>query len=200
MGYTHYWQVPGKEYDQKTWDTFIKDCKTLYKRMPAVDLSNYGVGDVQPLLLNGCYAHKNAVFSKSKICFNGTYTTKRRQITENKNKYWEDILGKDDPALGHETFIVLRKVGSVDQVIEDGDPRHFSFCKTARKPYDLMVTACLILYKHYFPEVRISSDGDIDEWKESFKFIAEVLPHGKEAGFELLMNESLFEEVTHVIG
>ena len=41
----------------------------------------------------------------------------------------------------------------------------WNFCKTARKPYDLLVVACLIAaYEHLGYEV--SSDGNYDDWKE----------------------------------
>ena len=46
----------------------------------------------------------------------------------------------------------------------------FSFCKTARKPYDIAVTACLIAFKKCFEyAVKISSDGDYKEWECGLK-------------------------------
>lgn len=58
---------------------------------------------------------------------------------------------------GHETFVLYR-AGS------DG----FEFCKTARKPYDLAVTACLLVYKHHSPDtIKVSSDGDAEDWVEA---------------------------------
>ncbi|PSR27615.1 MAG: hypothetical protein C7B46_19320 [Sulfobacillus benefaciens] len=42
----------------------------------------------------------------------------------------------------------------------------FSFCKTARKPYDVAVTAALIVIKHHLPTVRIMSDGNDDDWAD----------------------------------
>ncbi len=41
----------------------------------------------------------------------------------------------------------------------------FNFCKTARKPYDYMVIASLLLVEKHFPKkFEISSDGDVQEW------------------------------------
>lgn len=41
----------------------------------------------------------------------------------------------------------------------------FNFCKTARKPYDTCVTACLIVLKHYLGDnVDIGSDGERTDW------------------------------------
>jgi hypothetical protein len=60
-----------------------------------------------------------------------------------------------------------------------------------------MVKACLILYKYYFKEnVRIRSVGDLEDWEPGFKFIAGVLPHGKQVGLELLIDngKELFKQ------
>ena len=46
----------------------------------------------------------------------------------------------------------------------------FSFCKTARKPYDTIVVAILCAIQDIYGDelVEISSDGDMDtEWAES---------------------------------
>lgn len=58
-------------------------------------------------------------------------------------------LGDDS----HETFLVTpNSVG-------------FNFCKTAEKPYDAVVVACLIaLYRAYGDSVEISSDGNHSDW------------------------------------
>ena len=50
----------------------------------------------------------------------------------------------------HEDFLVYR---------EPDDPG-FDFCKTARKPYDVVVAAVLIVLQHYLPELDVSSDDD----------------------------------------
>jgi hypothetical protein len=43
----------------------------------------------------------------------------------------------------------------------------FDFCKTACKPYDEVVTACLTLAKHVLGDViKVYSDGDPDDWTE----------------------------------
>lgn len=41
----------------------------------------------------------------------------------------------------------------------------FAFCKTARKPYDWFVVACLLLAAKHCPGVwKIGTDGDPDDW------------------------------------
>lgn len=41
----------------------------------------------------------------------------------------------------------------------------FDFCKTAQKPYDVVVTASLVALADRFPEVEVTSDGGVDEWQ-----------------------------------
>src|SRR6266851_323091 len=48
---------------------------------------------------------------------------------------------------------------------EDG--KRFAFCKTAYRPYDVVVTALLILAKRHFGEaIRIASDGEDRDWED----------------------------------
>jgi hypothetical protein len=70
--------------------------------------------------------------------------------------------------LSHESFTLRR--------IPMPDIRKFDFCKTARKPYDLMVCSTLLLYWHFFKEegVKISSDGDHSDWEPAIDLVKEV--------------------------
>jgi len=98
------------------------------------------------------------VINKEEICFNG--------LRERS----------------HETFRVERLPHR-----SRGDRGNvFSFCKTAHKEYDIMVVACLILYKYHFgAEVQISSDGDWDEWEDGLALVIDSLPDkGKEIAVE----------------
>jgi hypothetical protein len=55
---------------------------------------------------------------------------------------------------------------------EDG----FNFCKTARKPYDIVVVACLAAAKDvYGSEIKVSSDGDAAEWADGVALASRVL-------------------------
>jgi hypothetical protein len=41
----------------------------------------------------------------------------------------------------------------------------FNFCKTANKPYDTVVVACLVVAKHYMGEdIQVTSDGYKEDW------------------------------------
>lgn len=73
-----------------------------------------------------------------------------------------DINGEGDDA--HEN-LVLDKTATA-----------FSFCKTARKPYDVVVVAVLCalasICKDY---VKVTSDGDRDDWLEGQKLACDAL-------------------------
>jgi hypothetical protein len=65
----------------------------------------------------------------------------------------------------HETFAILKNW--------DGS---FCFCKTARKPYDKVVTACLVVLKHFLgDDVKVSSDGNKEEWSEGLKIASNYI-------------------------
>lgn len=74
--------------------------------------------------------------------------------------------GDDYKDLSHETFSVFPH------------PFH-DFCKTARKPYDLMVCAVLISMKKHMVNFTYSSDGigtvgSTDDWKPARDFYEKV--------------------------
>jgi hypothetical protein len=84
---------------------------------------------------------------------------------------------KDDQY--HETFsfpLVYEKYEH--EIPKDG--KYFEFCKTARKPYDLVVCVILLIIKrHLNRTIRVSSDGFTDydssglegTWPEAVKFV-----------------------------
>jgi len=72
---------------------------------------------------------------------------------------------------GHETFLFQRKEEIKDYIQKaEGAKRTFVFCKTAQKPYDKYVVACLIIAKSIFgKDVNIYSNGSLEEWQEGKK-------------------------------
>jgi hypothetical protein len=195
MGYTHYYYRPVKvDHDVETWKRFIDNCKTLYKNMPEHSHSSGDYSSDEPLFLSGCFKYEKPQFTASHVVFNGSNGLKRIKRYSHCDKgckhiEWLDAKSEDESLndLGHETFVIERKARPQEGHRKDEDTL-FSFCKTARKPYDLMVQACLILYKH--------SDGEMDDWTEAFKFVAVVIPEGKEIGTALLINDTLFEQAS----
>jgi hypothetical protein len=69
--------------------------------------------------------------------------------------------------LDHEPFLLIR---------DELDNPSFSSCKTARKPYDLVVCGALIVAHHHAPGVwSIFSDGVPDDWRPAAGWVQRVL-------------------------
>jgi hypothetical protein len=64
----------------------------------------------------------------------------------------------------HETFEVTLVEHAESWQSRDLGPV-FRFCKTAYKPYDVVVTASLVALKDRFPTIEVSSDGDRQDWE-----------------------------------
>jgi hypothetical protein len=56
--------------------------------------------------------------------------------------------------------------------------KSFGCCKTARKPYDKIVVAYLIILAHY-GLLEASSDGDEDDWKAGHQIAKRFVPDCK---------------------
>jgi len=68
---------------------------------------------------------------------------------------------------GHESFDIREHFNQNTE----GD-----FCKTAQKPYDVVVVACLATLKHYLKEgFNVSSDGDAADWADGVKLANKIL-------------------------
>lgn len=58
----------------------------------------------------------------------------------------------------------------------------FEFCKTYRRPYDVIVVASLVIAAHLFgPDFVVSSDGEEEDWKAGMDLAALVL--GEDVAF-----------------
>lgn len=157
MGYTHYWKKTAR-IDDATWIKIITDVKELYGNMPThSDNAGGGYYSDTTLALGGCFSYEKPQFGKKQILFNGSNGNKRVK----KNNEWQD--DDDSRDFNHETFLL-------NQEAED-----FTFCKTASKPYDLMVCASLIVAKHHSESFSFSSDGVVKDWTPAIDFVKDVL-------------------------
>jgi hypothetical protein len=76
-----------------------------------------------------------------------------------------NVNGKGD--LSHENLTMREHFSE-----NDG----FGFCKTARKPYDVVVTACLAVLAYRLPGlIAVSSDGRAKDWETGVKLARTVL-------------------------
>ena len=85
----------------------------------------------------------------------------------------EIVMNGAAPSMDHETFLISAGSGT-------------DFCKTARKPYDLVVTACLayLASRHGW---SVSSDGDAPDWEHGTELASEAL--GEPVPNPLIVNQ-----------
>lgn len=83
---------------------------------------------------------------------------------------------------GHETFIVYRRVSDMGATWEvyanelKTRGEIFNFCKTAAKPYDVVVTAILAAIDLMAPgALGIESDGEAANWEEGVRLANRAL-------------------------
>lgn len=157
MGYTHYWYRQ-PELDRLAFYKFGQDVTDLLNALPPSTTSAGGYYANAPLLIANWNGDMNSLpkISPDEVSFNGT--------------------GRDEDGeeLDHETFLIERVFHPAPYEYLREDGTYFTFCKTARKPYDLLVTAALIRFKHHFPDVQIDSDGYAEEWEEGMKLCQAV--------------------------
>jgi hypothetical protein len=98
--------------------------------------------------------------------------------------------GNASVEMDHESFVIERNYIVDEYSHKNEDGLYFAFCKTARKPYDVVVIACLIAAKLYFGEkIQIKSDGSFTEWQDGIKLASQVL--GDISNVEAYLKESL---------
>lgn len=84
-----------------------------------------------------------------------------------------------------------------EQLDEKG--MYFEFCKTAYKPYDIAVTAFLIIAKHHLGElIEVSSDGDNKDWFDAKVLCDKVLGYG--LNYEIDEEEGILRKILPVKG
>lgn len=105
----------------------------------------------------------NKIWELSKVSLAGACGEENTKPAVTDNKIW--FNGVEDDS--HEAFGIDREKKS-----------DFEFCKTACKPYDLVVTGLLYFIKTKIPDViEVSSDGSIDgeDWEEGRLLASKVL-------------------------
>jgi len=88
---------------------------------------------------------------------------------------------------GHETFYF--SAGKED----------FAFCKTARKPYDVVVCECLLVLNHFIPALEINSDGMCGccEQEENATLPGDCIEHPDGSWGEAIENVSELYGITY---
>lgn len=148
MGYTHSLRRP-KTLDATRFTLWQSDVRRLLAALPATTDTAGGYYRDVPLRICGPWGLGGPIITPDGVYFNGDAQ--------------QDCDGE---TADHETFYVKRVYQPEAWEKPEGKQRwYFTFCKTARKPYDVLVTAALIRLAYHFPEAcKIESDGDADEW------------------------------------
>ena len=170
MGYTHYFHYHRASLSVKDWTTLTNAVNLLVAALPEHSDSAGGYYKDAPLKLDA-----DTVISKDQIAFNGD--------------------GKDEKGeeLSHETFVLDRSWRKElkmqkQQAIEDGQHHLIKyyenklgknvggeFCKTERKPYDLLVCAVLAVAQHLCRGwISVTSDGDREDWSSACEWASKV--------------------------
>jgi hypothetical protein len=151
MSYSHYYRRP-ETFDKKKWKDFTKELETLAKNLPERSITA-SCSYKEPIIICG-WNEETGEYDRAKpiICDGG-----------------ETVAFDGEGKLGHESLVIERKLPEEHKKYHCPDMEtglYFSFCKTARKPYDTMVCLALISMKRWFMhKVVVSSDGDREEWQ-----------------------------------
>lgn len=133
-----------KKVNQETWNKFLEVAKELKSNLPKYSESAGGYFGEES-------NHKRV------IKIRGGMGTGKPAF--NKKEVW--FNGDEQRGLNHETFLITP------------DKDEWNFCKTARKPYDLLVCAVLIA-AHEYLGYKVSSDGDLEDWMPAIEYYSTV--------------------------
>jgi len=144
MGYTHYWNFnPSKIEDTESLRKKFKEASRLIKK-------GYLALKKEPFFHAGQHG---GAYETSPCLIRGGLGEGAPNI--NESEVW--FNGDAKTNLDHETFQIKWK---------GEDAR--DFCKTARKPYDILVCYALIAFDHVFNDPQVfsfSSDGEEEDWE-----------------------------------
>lgn len=149
MGYTHYYKRTVNEIPEDKWNAFLNDVKQVACRFSLC----------VPQSIQFITDHKGITNDIKIPIGDGGGEGSSPEFT--KDSVCFNGVGDDS----HETLGINRVDGS-----------DFDFCKTAHKPYDLLVTATLSLFKHHFGDsVTVSGDGGPEGFQKGLDLVNETL-------------------------
>lgn len=148
MGYTHYWYRP-KSLEQRRYRLLVADIRILLSTLPKQRVNGDGDQRECPLIIRGVNGKGQPEITEHCIAFNGDNEQGQR--------------------LGHEAMLFprLHLPEAWERPHVDPENTYFQFCKTAGKPYDVLVCATLLAATFHFPTLSVESDGDVNDWAAS---------------------------------
>lgn len=152
MGYTHYW-TQTRDFNEVEMRDICSAIRRIIKTAQKREVPCYGGTNSEDTVVPticGFDGTGAPTLNKDEISFNG-----------------------QGPDFDHETFYIPAK----RELPYDGaspDRLGWAFCKTARKPYDIVVTACLTFLQADYG-FEVGSDGDMEEWEPGVRLAEEAL-------------------------
>ena len=207
MGYTHYWYRE-KEIEPRTFKMIVRDFRRLLPVFKVLDVKlGDGLGEGKPVInsrevvfngLRNCGHPKNpglAIPWPAETVKPGVAPDACQAVV---GSWFAGVVLNQrtcDGDCSYETFyfprVLPERYTPVQRVIcydLNGRPvchdqrhvgKYFQFCKTAFRPYDLAVTAFLVIAKHHLGDrILVESDGTIAHWMDAVKLCQNVLGYG----------------------
>lgn len=207
MGYTHYW-YRDREIDKRVFAEIVSDFKRLLPVFRVLDVKlGDGLGEGKPIInsrevvfngLRNCGHPKNP-----RVVIPWPASTVKPGVAPKPDRavvgsWYAGVVLNQRTCNGdcsYETFyfprVLPKRYKPVQPVVcydLQGRPvyhdkrhvgKYFQFCKTAFRPYDLAVTAFLVIAKHHLGEdILVESDGTIAHWMDAVKLCHDVLGYG----------------------
>ncbi len=180
MGYTHYWSRE-KEINEIKFKAIVHDFKILLPKLKdaGVLLAN-GIGIAEPEInfdficfngLKNCGHPKNSAIMIPWPTANAGGIASAVDHVKGISPAGHWFAGAEidqrvcNGSCDYETFYIssVKKIETWDK--PNKNRLWFDCCKTAFRPYDLAVTACLIICKHHLENrFEVSSDGKDQHW------------------------------------
>jgi len=192
MGYTHYWYAMRRELPADRFAEIAEDFKRLVPVLrkhgvPLADGSGAGRPVIEPdaVIFNGprkCGHEENAAVVIPWPTAQGAGVAGPGEDARGGTWYAGALVEKRtcNGDCSYEGFALTRVAAEHTRSREPGDG-YFNFCKTAFRPYDVAVTACLLVAKHRLGElIRVRTDGEDPQWFDAKMLCQTVLGYGLE--------------------
>lgn len=198
MGYTHYYRTKPK-HNKKT---FLKVVTDFKKMIPALNHLGVKLADphgentaiLRPDMIGfngvsncGHQDRELGITWPSKTAKGVSQNQVGLELAELVKGHWFAGANLETRVCGgdcsHESFYLEQEMTDIADYklndLEKNEGLIFGFTKTAYKPYDLAVNVCLIIAKHHLKkDIRISSDGDLNNWIEGMNLCQHFLEYG----------------------
>ncbi|HOW87327.1 MAG TPA: hypothetical protein PKV84_01550 [Candidatus Omnitrophota bacterium] len=204
MGYTHYWYRKDKAIEEKVFERIASDFKKLlpvFEKLGITLAGDNGSGepviDKTEISFNGLEKCGHPASYELGIAWPSQnaagIANPWREDVQNGSWFGGATIDKRTCSgdCSHETCWFPRVLPEDRRTRFDSHPTEengagwqFNFCKTAYKPYDLAVTAFLVIAKHHLKEkISVHSDGETQHWADARILCEQTLGFG--IGFEL---------------